>query len=68
MAFRLHTKIPDSMDEDLVFEMGEQCNFVRYTDDFFCAFIHKDHEAGTEKVLMLVPYDNILYIERIEED
>ena len=67
MAFRLHTRIPDSMDEDRVFQMGGQCNYVDYTDDFFCAFRREDYETRTQTLLMLVPYENILYIERIEE-
>lgn len=68
MAFRLYTKIPGDMNKNSVFEMAEQCNFINFTDDRFCSFIHKDHEIGTEKILLLMPYENILYIERIEED
>ena len=48
--------------------MGEQCNEIDYTDDKFCRFVHADKEMLTRKVLMLVPYENILYIEEIEED
>lgn len=68
MAFILHTRIPDSMDEDRVFEMRRQCNYVDYTDDFFCAFKHNDNETGVKTLLMLVPYETILYVEKIEED
>ena len=68
MTFRLHTRIPDSMDEDRVFDMRGQCNYIDYTDDFFCAFKHKDNETMVKTLLMLVPYDTILYVERIEED
>lgn len=51
-----------------IFEMGEQCNKIDYTNDKFCRFVHTDKETLTSKLLMLVPYENILYIEQIEED
>lgn len=51
-----------------IFEMGEQCNEINYENDKFCRFVHTDKETLTSKLLMLVPYENILYIEQIEED
>lgn len=68
MAFRVHLNIVDTHGQREIFEMGEQCNEVDYTEDKFCRFLHVDKEALTQKVLMLIPYEKILYIERIEED
>lgn len=65
MAFRVYLDV-DCQQE--IFEMGKQCNKIDYTEDKFCRFLHMDKEALTSKLLMLVPYENILYIERIEED
>lgn len=66
MAFILHTRILDDMEEDCVFDMGGQCNYIDHSNDFFCAFMHKDRETGMEKLLMLVPRETILYVERVE--
>ena len=68
MAFRVHLNVVDECGQREIFEMGEQCNEVDHTDDKFCRFVHMDKETLTSKVLMIVPYENILYIEQIEED
>lgn len=71
MFFRLHTRIPAKhqygMEEDCVFEFGEQCNCVDVNNEKFCRFIHKDDTTKTERILMLIPYEHILYIESVEE-
>ena len=68
MAFKVHLKIVDECGQREIFEMGEQCNKVDYTGDKFCRFVHMDTKTLTNNLLMLVPYENILYIEQIEED
>ena len=68
MAFRVHLNVVDECGQREIFEMGEQCNKIDYSSDKFCQFVHIDNETLTSNLLMLVPYDNILYIERIEED
>ena len=65
MAFRLHANIVDINGCEMTFEFGELCNFIDYHNDKFCIFKHKDDDGETERTLMLVPYDNILYIENI---
>lgn len=68
MAFRVHLNVVDECGQREIFEMGEQCNKIDYENDKFCRFVHEDEKMLTRKVLMLVPYENILYIEQIEED
>lgn len=68
MFYIVHTNIPDPLDDciQLVFEMGKKCNRVDYNNEKFCRFINDN--GKDETTLMLIPYKNILLIERIEEN
>lgn len=66
MFFRLHTNIPNDIEENCIFEFGEQCNCVDVKNEKFCTLLHKNEL--TEQTLMLIPYEHILYIEGVEED
>lgn len=68
MAFRLHTNMVNNCGRLMTFEFGGQCNYVGYTSDKFCVFKHEDEENKTTRTLMMVPYENILYIENVEEN
>ena len=68
MIFRLHLNAINKYGQREIFEFGEQCNYIDYSNEKFCIFIHKDNKTKTEEVLMLVPYEHILYIEQIEEE
>lgn len=65
MAFRVHLNIIDECGQREIFDMGGQCNKIDYTDYKFCRFLHEDKKSLISDLLMLVPYENILYIERI---
>ena len=67
MFFKVTTNITDALDEPKVFDFDERCNCVDYKDPTFCVFKHRDYHTKTEYDLMLIPYDKIDYIERIEE-
>ena len=64
MAFKLYTNRLGQYDAEKVFDFGGLCNYVDYSNNKFCMFIHRD-EDETQKTLMLVPYEKILYIENI---
>ena len=68
MIFRLHLNATNKYGQREIFEFGEQCNYIDYSNEKFCIFIRKDNKTKAEEVLMLVPYEHILYIEQIEED
>lgn len=68
MMFRLHLDVVDECGQREIYEFGGQCNYVDYVNDKFCKFMHKDDTKNTIDVLMLVPYNNILFIEQVEED
>lgn len=67
MSFRLHTNMIDSFGQFKIFEFGKRCNYVDYENDKFCIFKNTNLKAGIEETLMIIPYEKILYIERVED-
>lgn len=66
MYFKVTTNVTTKKGTRKVFDMDKQCNYVLFNDDKFCKFMHNTEEDS--QTLMLIPYANIAYIERIEED
>lgn len=51
---------------DGIYDFGKRCNSVSYNDPKVCIFKSRDLDPAYE-TLALIPYDNILMIERREE-
>ena len=66
MYFKVTTNITTPNGIRKVFDMNKQCNYVLFDDDTLCKFMYNTEEGS--KLLMLMPYENIAYIEQIEED
>ena len=68
MAFIVHTNIEDIYGLDTIFKMDGKCNNVDYSNEHYCIFNNEDKTNHTSKVIMLIPYEHINFIENIEEE
>lgn len=51
------------------FDFDERCNQVKYADGKVMIFKHTNEEKKTERVLAIIPYENIAYVtNNVEED
>ena len=66
MYFTVTVKEPDACGEQQTFNMDGKCNRIEYDNENFCFFVHKDDQFETKRLLMAVPYSEILWIENKE--
>lgn len=44
------------------FDFNEQCNHVKYADGKVMIFKSTNEEKNTERVLAIIPYENVMYV------